>query len=172
MVAWRCPRWGHGSNPARPGGFPGANSPGPVADLYGTASQDSGVGNYISAASPQPGSGFGHGIASSEPGQADGMDVTDFISLPLAQRYMINVTSFTFKNQSMKLELKVSLDVRARQGEVSEGAHGWVISSDFEHYIIIIITTIIITANANWRWHSKDLGCLKSLSSSHESAVL
>ncbi|XP_015736652.1 RNA-binding protein Musashi homolog 2 isoform X8 [Coturnix japonica] len=52
-----------GSNPARPGGFPGANSPGPVADLYGTASQDSGVGNYISAASPQPGSGFSHGIA-------------------------------------------------------------------------------------------------------------
>uniref|UniRef100_A0A8C8VGL1 RNA-binding protein Musashi homolog 2 n=1 Tax=Pelusios castaneus TaxID=367368 RepID=A0A8C8VGL1_9SAUR len=52
-----------GSNPARPGGFPGANSPGPVADLYGTASQDSGVGNYMSAASPQPGSGFGHGIA-------------------------------------------------------------------------------------------------------------
>ncbi|OBS83644.1 hypothetical protein A6R68_22359 [Neotoma lepida] len=30
------------SNPARPGGFPGANSPGPVADLYGPASQDSG----------------------------------------------------------------------------------------------------------------------------------
>ncbi|XP_025903755.1 RNA-binding protein Musashi homolog 2 isoform X1 [Nothoprocta perdicaria] len=52
-----------GSSAARPGGFPGANSPGPVADLYGTASQDSGVGNYISAASPQPGSGFGHGIA-------------------------------------------------------------------------------------------------------------
>ncbi|XP_018102479.1 RNA-binding protein Musashi homolog 2 isoform X4 [Xenopus laevis] len=52
-----------GTNPARPGGFPGANSPGPVADLYGTASQDSGVGNYISAASPQPGSGFSHGIA-------------------------------------------------------------------------------------------------------------
>ncbi|XP_063809711.1 RNA-binding protein Musashi homolog 2 isoform X1 [Pseudophryne corroboree] len=52
-----------GTNPARPGGFPGANSPGPVADLYGAASQDSGVGNYISAASPQPGSGFGHGIA-------------------------------------------------------------------------------------------------------------
>ncbi|XP_043910561.1 RNA-binding protein Musashi homolog 2 isoform X11 [Protopterus annectens] len=52
-----------GTNPGRPGGFPGANSPGPVADLYGTASQDSGVGNYITAASPQPGSGFGHGIA-------------------------------------------------------------------------------------------------------------
>uniref|UniRef100_A0A8C7GDE9 RNA-binding protein Musashi homolog 2 n=1 Tax=Oncorhynchus kisutch TaxID=8019 RepID=A0A8C7GDE9_ONCKI len=48
---------------ARPGAFPGTNSPGPVADLYGTPSQDSGVGNYISAASPQPGSGFGHSIA-------------------------------------------------------------------------------------------------------------
>lgn len=35
------------------------------------------------------------------------MDVTDFISLPLAHHYMINVTSFTFKNQSMKLELKL-----------------------------------------------------------------
>ncbi|XP_041919193.1 RNA-binding protein Musashi homolog 2b isoform X6 [Alosa sapidissima] len=54
-----------GSNPARPGGFPGANSPGPVADLYGPTSQDSGVGNYISAASPQPASGFGHSIAQS-----------------------------------------------------------------------------------------------------------
>ncbi|XP_062407875.1 RNA-binding protein Musashi homolog 2b isoform X6 [Sardina pilchardus] len=54
-----------GGNPARPGGFPGANSPGPVADLYGPASQDSGVGNYISAASPQPASGFGHSIAQS-----------------------------------------------------------------------------------------------------------
>ncbi|KAK1157574.1 RNA-binding protein Musashi-like protein 2 isoform X3 [Huso huso] len=54
-----------GTNHVRPGGFPGANSPGPVADLYGTASQDSGVGNYISAASPQPGSGFGHSIAQS-----------------------------------------------------------------------------------------------------------
>ncbi|XP_048084434.1 RNA-binding protein Musashi homolog 2-like isoform X2 [Alosa alosa] len=52
-----------GANPPRPGGFPGANSPGPVADLYAAASQDSGVGNYISAASPQPGSGFGHSIA-------------------------------------------------------------------------------------------------------------
>ncbi|XP_062869714.1 RNA-binding protein Musashi homolog 2a isoform X3 [Trichomycterus rosablanca] len=54
---------GPGANPARPGAFPGANSPGPVADLYGPASQDSTVGNYISAASPQPGSGFSHGIA-------------------------------------------------------------------------------------------------------------
>ncbi|XP_053703915.1 RNA-binding protein Musashi homolog 2b isoform X3 [Synchiropus splendidus] len=53
-----------GTNPSRPGGFPGANSPGPVADLYGPSSQDSAVGNYISAASPQPGSGFGPSITS------------------------------------------------------------------------------------------------------------
>uniref|UniRef100_A0A3P9LIJ1 RNA-binding protein Musashi homolog 2 n=1 Tax=Oryzias latipes TaxID=8090 RepID=A0A3P9LIJ1_ORYLA len=53
---------GPGANPSRPGGFPGANSPGPVADLYGPSSQDSAVGNYISAASPQPGSGFGPSI--------------------------------------------------------------------------------------------------------------
>lgn len=46
-------------------------------------------------------------LQSSEPGQADGMDVTDFISLPPAHHYMIDVTSFTFKNQSMKLELKL-----------------------------------------------------------------
>ncbi|XP_026082372.1 RNA-binding protein Musashi homolog 2 isoform X7 [Carassius auratus] len=52
-----------GTNPPRPGAFHGASSPGPVADLYGPTSQDSGVGNYISAASPQPGSGFGHSIA-------------------------------------------------------------------------------------------------------------
>uniref|UniRef100_A0A3Q3AA22 RNA-binding protein Musashi homolog 2 n=1 Tax=Kryptolebias marmoratus TaxID=37003 RepID=A0A3Q3AA22_KRYMA len=50
------------ANPSRPGGFPGANSPGPVADLYGPSNQDSAVGNYISAASPQPGSGFGPSI--------------------------------------------------------------------------------------------------------------
>ncbi|XP_014907772.1 RNA-binding protein Musashi homolog 2b isoform X4 [Poecilia latipinna] len=53
---------GPGTNPSRPGGFPGANSPGPVADLYGPSNQDSAVGNYISAASPQPGSGFGPSI--------------------------------------------------------------------------------------------------------------
>ncbi|KAL3057816.1 RNA-binding protein Musashi homolog 2-like isoform X3 [Trematomus bernacchii] len=52
-----------GSNQTRPGAFHGANSPGPVADLYGGTSQDSGVGNYISATSPQPGSGFSHSIA-------------------------------------------------------------------------------------------------------------
>ncbi|XP_034459685.1 RNA-binding protein Musashi homolog 2-like isoform X4 [Hippoglossus hippoglossus] len=52
-----------GTHPIRPGTFPGANSPGPVADPYGTARQDSGVGNYISATSPQPGSGFSHNIA-------------------------------------------------------------------------------------------------------------
>uniref|UniRef100_A0AAZ3PXI0 RRM domain-containing protein n=1 Tax=Oncorhynchus tshawytscha TaxID=74940 RepID=A0AAZ3PXI0_ONCTS len=54
---------GSGGNPPRPGGFPGANSPGPVAELYGPGGQDSNVGNYISAASPQPGSGFGHSMA-------------------------------------------------------------------------------------------------------------
>ncbi|KAM4546094.1 RNA-binding protein Musashi homolog 2b isoform 4-T4 [Odontesthes bonariensis] len=54
-----------GTNPSRPGGFPGANSPGPVPDLYGPSSQDSAVGNYISAASPQPGSGFGPSITQS-----------------------------------------------------------------------------------------------------------
>uniref|UniRef100_A0A3P8Y3V6 RRM domain-containing protein n=1 Tax=Esox lucius TaxID=8010 RepID=A0A3P8Y3V6_ESOLU len=56
---WLCA----GGNPPRPGGFHGANSPGPVADLYGPGGQESNVGNYISAASPQPGSGFGHSIA-------------------------------------------------------------------------------------------------------------
>lgn len=56
-----------GANPSRPGGFPGANSPGPVADLYAPSSQDSAVGNYISAASPQPGSGFGPSITVSNP---------------------------------------------------------------------------------------------------------
>uniref|UniRef100_A0A673N8P6 RNA-binding protein Musashi homolog 2-like n=1 Tax=Sinocyclocheilus rhinocerous TaxID=307959 RepID=A0A673N8P6_9TELE len=59
----RVTRGRSGANPPRPGGFPGANSPGPVADLYGPSSQDSAVGNYISAASPQPGSGFNHSIA-------------------------------------------------------------------------------------------------------------
>ncbi|XP_023700722.1 RNA-binding protein Musashi homolog 2 isoform X1 [Paramormyrops kingsleyae] len=59
-----------GTSPARPTGFHGDSSPGPVADLYGPGSQDSGVGNYISATSPQPGSGFGHGIAETVPGGA------------------------------------------------------------------------------------------------------
>ncbi|XP_077447949.1 RNA-binding protein Musashi homolog 2b isoform X7 [Stigmatopora argus] len=54
---------GPGANPSRPPAFHGANSPGPVADLYGPGSQDSAVGNYISTASPQPGSGFGPSIA-------------------------------------------------------------------------------------------------------------
>ncbi|XP_072909346.1 RNA-binding protein Musashi homolog 2b isoform X19 [Hemitrygon akajei] len=64
LLAWPQPlvKMTVGTNPARHGGFPGANSPGPVAEIYGTASQDSGVGNYISATSPQPGSGFGHSI--------------------------------------------------------------------------------------------------------------
>ncbi|KAJ3602098.1 hypothetical protein NHX12_029857 [Muraenolepis orangiensis] len=37
-------------------------SPGPMADLYAAANQDSGVSSYISAASPSPSSGFGHGL--------------------------------------------------------------------------------------------------------------
>ncbi|CAJ1065897.1 RNA-binding protein Musashi homolog 2 isoform X4 [Xyrichtys novacula] len=53
-----------GTNPARPGVFPGPSSPGPVADLYGNSSQDPAVGNFISTSSPQPGSGFNHSIPS------------------------------------------------------------------------------------------------------------
>ncbi|XP_061559490.1 RNA-binding protein Musashi homolog 2 isoform X11 [Phycodurus eques] len=53
---------GSGANPSRPGAFHSTNSPGPVADIYGPGSQDSAVGNFISAASPQPGSGFGPSI--------------------------------------------------------------------------------------------------------------
>ncbi|XP_037123389.1 RNA-binding protein Musashi homolog 2b isoform X1 [Syngnathus acus] len=46
----------------RPGPFPGTISPGHVADLYGTATQDSGDSNYISATSSQRVSGFSHNI--------------------------------------------------------------------------------------------------------------
>ncbi|CAL8336269.1 unnamed protein product [Merluccius merluccius] len=51
-----------GSNPSRAAGFLGTSSPGPMADLYAAANQDSGVSSYISAASPAPSSGFGHGL--------------------------------------------------------------------------------------------------------------
>ncbi|XP_065107288.1 RNA-binding protein Musashi homolog 1 isoform X3 [Paramisgurnus dabryanus] len=51
-----------GSTPSRPTGFLGTSSPGPMAELYAAANQDSGVGSYISAASPAPTSGFGHGL--------------------------------------------------------------------------------------------------------------
>uniref|UniRef100_A0A667Y3K0 Musashi RNA binding protein 1 n=1 Tax=Myripristis murdjan TaxID=586833 RepID=A0A667Y3K0_9TELE len=43
-------------------GFLGTSSPGPMADLYAAANQDSGVSSYISAASPAPSTGFGHGL--------------------------------------------------------------------------------------------------------------
>lgn len=33
-----------------------------MADLYAAANQDSGVSSYISAASPVPSTGFGHGL--------------------------------------------------------------------------------------------------------------
>ncbi|KFO70356.1 RNA-binding protein Musashi 1, partial [Cuculus canorus] len=48
--------------PGRTGGFLGTTSPGPMAELYGAANQDSGVSSYISAASPAPSTGFGHSL--------------------------------------------------------------------------------------------------------------
>ncbi|XP_056266924.1 RNA-binding protein Musashi homolog 1-like isoform X2 [Pseudoliparis swirei] len=51
-----------GSTPSRTAGFLGTSSPGPMAELYAAANQDSGVSGYISAASPSPGAGFGHGL--------------------------------------------------------------------------------------------------------------
>ncbi|XP_073696232.1 RNA-binding protein Musashi homolog 1 [Garra rufa] len=51
-----------GSTPSRTAGFLGTSSPGPMADLYAAASQDSAVSSYISAASPAPSTGFGHGL--------------------------------------------------------------------------------------------------------------
>nr|CBN81136.1 RNA-binding protein Musashi homolog 1 [Dicentrarchus labrax] len=51
-----------GSTPSRTAGFLGTSSPGPMAELYAAANQDSGVSSYISAASPAPSTGFGHGL--------------------------------------------------------------------------------------------------------------
>uniref|UniRef100_A0ABM5F306 RNA-binding protein Musashi homolog 1 isoform X5 n=1 Tax=Pogona vitticeps TaxID=103695 RepID=A0ABM5F306_9SAUR len=51
-----------GSTPSRTGGFLGTTSPGPMAELYGAANQDSGVSSYISTASPAPSTGFGHSL--------------------------------------------------------------------------------------------------------------
>ncbi|XP_016418201.1 RNA-binding protein Musashi homolog 1-like isoform X2 [Sinocyclocheilus rhinocerous] len=51
-----------GSTHSRTAGFLGTSSPGPMADLYAAANQDSGVSSYISAASPVPSTGFGHGL--------------------------------------------------------------------------------------------------------------
>uniref|UniRef100_A0A673CF73 Musashi RNA-binding protein 1 n=1 Tax=Sphaeramia orbicularis TaxID=375764 RepID=A0A673CF73_9TELE len=51
-----------GSTPSRSAGFLGTSSPGPMADLYGTASQDSAVSSYLSAASPAPSTGFSHSL--------------------------------------------------------------------------------------------------------------
>ncbi|CAB1321814.1 unnamed protein product [Coregonus sp. 'balchen'] len=48
-----------GSVPSRSGGF---NSPGPMADLYAAANQESAVSSYLSAASPSPSTGFGHSL--------------------------------------------------------------------------------------------------------------
>ncbi|XP_038560317.1 RNA-binding protein Musashi homolog 1b isoform X6 [Micropterus salmoides] len=43
-------------------GFLGTSSPGPMADLYGAASQESAVSSYLSAASPAPSTGFSHSL--------------------------------------------------------------------------------------------------------------
>uniref|UniRef100_A0A671PZX8 RNA-binding protein Musashi homolog 1-like n=1 Tax=Sinocyclocheilus anshuiensis TaxID=1608454 RepID=A0A671PZX8_9TELE len=51
-----------GSTPSRSAGFLGTSSPGPMADLYGTANQDSTISSYISAASPAPSTGFSHSL--------------------------------------------------------------------------------------------------------------
>uniref|UniRef100_A0A671U4E8 Musashi RNA binding protein 1b n=1 Tax=Sparus aurata TaxID=8175 RepID=A0A671U4E8_SPAAU len=51
-----------GSTPSRTAGFLGTSSPGPMADLYGTASQESAVSSYLSAASPAPSTGFSHSL--------------------------------------------------------------------------------------------------------------
>lgn len=59
-----------GSTPSRTGGFLGTTSPGPMAELYGAANQDSGVSSYISAASPAPSTGFGHSLGVSVPWRA------------------------------------------------------------------------------------------------------
>uniref|UniRef100_A0A8C9ZN42 Musashi RNA binding protein 1b n=1 Tax=Sander lucioperca TaxID=283035 RepID=A0A8C9ZN42_SANLU len=51
-----------GSNQSRTAGFLGTSSPGPMADLYGTAAQESAVSSYLSAASPAPSTGFSHSL--------------------------------------------------------------------------------------------------------------
>ncbi|XP_033901950.1 RNA-binding protein Musashi homolog 1 isoform X3 [Acipenser ruthenus] len=58
----RCFVLSPGSAQTRTGGFLGTSSPGPMAELYAAANQDSGVGSYISAASPAPSTGFGHSL--------------------------------------------------------------------------------------------------------------
>ncbi|XP_033953668.1 RNA-binding protein Musashi homolog 2-like isoform X2 [Pseudochaenichthys georgianus] len=83
-----------GSNQTRPGGFHGANSPGPVANLYGGTSQDSGVGNYISATSPQPGSGFSHSIA---------------VMPPSTNHYSLHAVSLGGGGDQMKNRLKTKV---------------------------------------------------------------
>lgn len=55
-----------GSTPSRSAGFLGTSSPGPMADLYGAASQESAVSSYLSAASPAPSTGFSHSLGVSD----------------------------------------------------------------------------------------------------------
>uniref|UniRef100_A0A4W5M5N2 Musashi RNA binding protein 1b n=1 Tax=Hucho hucho TaxID=62062 RepID=A0A4W5M5N2_9TELE len=47
------------SAPSRSVGF---SSPGPMADLYAAANQESAVSSYLSTASPSPNTGFGHSL--------------------------------------------------------------------------------------------------------------
>ena len=44
-----------------------------MADLYGAASQESAVSSYLSAASPAPNTGFGHGLGVRPPGDRPGI---------------------------------------------------------------------------------------------------
>uniref|UniRef100_A0A8C5FZY7 RNA-binding protein Musashi homolog 1 n=1 Tax=Gouania willdenowi TaxID=441366 RepID=A0A8C5FZY7_GOUWI len=53
---------GMSSTPSRSAGFLGTSSPGPMADLYATATQESAVSSYLSAASPAPSTGFSHSL--------------------------------------------------------------------------------------------------------------
>lgn len=62
MCVLTCLLWLSGSTPSRTAGFLGTSSPGPMAELYAAANQDSGVSSYISAASPAPSTGFGHSL--------------------------------------------------------------------------------------------------------------
>lgn len=62
LSLWRHYFLFSGSTPSRSAGFLGTSSPGPMADLYGTASQESAVSSYLSAASPAPSTGFSHSL--------------------------------------------------------------------------------------------------------------
>lgn len=66
LIDWRSSSLPLGSTPSRSAGFLGTSSPGPMADLYGAASQESAVSSYLSAASPAPSTGFSHSLGVSD----------------------------------------------------------------------------------------------------------